>query len=517
MRLTLTARDDKLAVAPEKPLADFNHYVNAWKAAKCKFHGHSKTALLDLDNLPHAAKAFAAAGYKLIPDKSIAGVLEQRVQDLKHARAYSQALIETAGLYPYQAEGVEFLRGRTHALLMDDMGLGKTVQALCAAPPDEPLTIVCPLGVIAVWKQHLKDWRPDMVERTNIYNPDKMKAVRKIPAGTLIVDEAHYYKNFKAFRTRLMRNWAKQSTRVWLLTGTPLMSDPKDLWGVLQICGLGGKAYGSWEKFLQAFGGKAQHFGGYKWAKTPSPAAAEMLQSVALRRTKKQVQKQIPAKTYTTVPVTITSHSHMAVDKALSVSGVPRDFLRGKDAELSARDITLMSHTRRILSAAKKTAALNYIKAHADKHDPMVVFSAHVDVIDAIGMRDGWDVITGQTPQHIRDEIVREFQAGELAGVACTIRAAGTGITLTRSNHTLFIDRSWSPAENDQAEDRTCRIGQDRGCRYVDLVANHPLDRLSHAVNAKKRRYIDGSVEKVLPKNRLLGELEKLLELVNKL
>jgi SNF2 family DNA or RNA helicase len=514
-RLIISAHKSKLLVTPDGNLGDFANYIQTWKAAKCRYDAPNRCTILEVDNLPHATAVFDRAGYRLIPGHGFVQALEDRIQDLRHARAYSETLIATRGLYPYQAEGVEFLAGRKKALLMDDMGLGKTVQALCAAPENEPLVIVCPVGVTAVWEQHIKDWRPDLVETAKVYSPEKMKTMRVLPKVNLILDEAHMYKNFKAFRTQMVRGWARQAKRVWLLTGTPLMSDPKDLWGVLQVCGLGMKAYGSWDRFVKMFQGEKQHFGGHTWGSEPTEEAAAMLQTVAMRRTKEQVFSQLPAKTYTTIPVRLIGAMTMEIDKSLYKIGIRRDLLTGKGAELSAKDITLMSHTRKLLAAAKRSAALTYVKAHADLDDPMVVFSAHTDVIGAIGMLEGWDIITGATPKHIRSEIVKQFQAGELKGIACTIRAAGTGITLTRSNHTLFVDRAWSPAENDQAEDRTCRIGQDRGCRYVDLVANHPLDRLSHEVNARKRRYIDGSVEKVLPQNKLLAELEHIIAQVH--
>ena len=85
--------------------------------------------------------------------------------------------------------------------------------------------------------------------------------------------------------------------------------------------------------------------------------------------------------------------------------------------------------------------------------------------------------ITGSDKAADREESVRQFQAGELKGIACTIKAGGVGITLTRSHQVVFVDMDWTPANNLQAEDRACRIGQTKGVVISKLVADHTLDK----------------------------------------
>ena len=107
----------------------------------------------------------------------------------------------------------------------------------------------------------------------------------------------------------------------------------------------------------------------------------------------------------------------------------------------------------------------------------------------------GWGLITGaDTPTEKRTKIVSDFQAGKLAGVALTIKAGGVGITLHKAKTAIFGSSSWSPADNEQAEDRVHRVGQDRGVTIIRLVATHPLDQRVMELLDKKRGIIQGSV-----------------------
>jgi SNF2 family DNA or RNA helicase len=90
---------------------------------------------------------------------------------------------------------------------------------------------------------------------------------------------------------------------------------------------------------------------------------------------------------------------------------------------------------------------------------------------------------------------VRKFQAGELLGVAGTIGAMGVGVTMTRAAQVLFVDLSWTPADNAQARDRAHRHGQERPVNVIRLVASHAIDQRIAQVLAEKIERNDSSVE----------------------
>lgn len=131
----------------------------------------------------------------------------------------------------------------------------------------------------------------------------------------------------------------------------------------------------------------------------------------------------------------------------------------------------------------KLDAIAEYIE---DLNEPVVVFSCFVDSLwllaDRIGKfkdkRKLW-LFTGETPHDERTQYIKEFQnqrAGESGIFLATIGAAGVGITLNRASTVVFIDRDWSPANNEQAEDRVHRMGQRGSVNVVTFAVPDTID-----------------------------------------
>jgi SNF2 family DNA or RNA helicase len=117
----------------------------------------------------------------------------------------------------------------------------------------------------------------------------------------------------------------------------------------------------------------------------------------------------------------------------------------------------------------------------ANPERQFVIFSQSKQVINLLatrlenaGITHG--ILTGDTPQLDRGHIVAAFQDRKLRVFAGTIQAGGEGITLTAADTVIFIDRTWSPAKNRQAEDRLHRIGQKNAVQVIDLVAVDTVD-----------------------------------------
>jgi len=159
--------------------------------------------------------------------------------------------------------------------------------------------------------------------------------------------------------------------------------------------------------------------------------------------------------------------------------GIPRSLESMSDDEVlqECSPEGILSTHRRELAEAKIKTALSLVEEYEQNDEPLVVFSAHRAPILALQGRKGWGVITGDTSAPERTGLVADFQAGKLKGIGGTIGAMGVGVTLTHSAHVLFVDRSYVPAENLQAEDRCMRIGQTRGVLVTTMVAEHAVDR----------------------------------------
>lgn len=128
--------------------------------------------------------------------------------------------------------------------------------------------------------------------------------------------------------------------------------------------------------------------------------------------------------------------------------------------------------------SAKISAAMDLIE---DSAEPVVVFSQFKSAINLLAKhmekeKMPFGLITGDVPERARTNHIVNFQAGRLKCIAGTIQAGGVGITLTKSSHVVFIDRSWKQPINRQAEDRLHRVGQKNAVQVTDIMARNTVD-----------------------------------------
>lgn len=425
------------------------------------------------------------------------------------------AAAKALGLYQYQIEGVDFLCKKKKALLGDQMGLGKTVQSLLALEPTDRVLACVPASLKHNWKEEIQRWRPDLkvvIIKTKVkfrwpeagevvlinkeLLPEYLTPVKK--AGdkygsatwsefdkkaasevTLIVDEAHKFKNFKAGCSKKMAQLSRGVKKVMALTGTPLLNKPGDLFGVLSSVGMVGEVFGNWQRFKDLFGACDGRFG-IEWG-TPSPEVPERLRRVMLARRREEVLPNLPRKQY----VNILVENNSSITKQLDV--LDGQFGHEVREKKVLPEFRAFSKVRAEIAENRVDAVLEFVENCEDQDEPLVVFSYHLAPLNALALREGWAVITGDTPLQQRQEIVNLFQQGRLKGVGLTIQAGGVGYNLTRANKELFVDMDWVPANNWQAEDRVCRIGQESDkVTIYRMVSDHPMDRHVHDLLAEK-------------------------------
>jgi SNF2 family DNA or RNA helicase len=137
--------------------------------------------------------------------------------------------------------------------------------------------------------------------------------------------------------------------------------------------------------------------------------------------------------------------------------------------------------------SAKLDLLMDKIKDMDLNATPLIVFTQFVRATTLLSERlkaakIPHGVIAGTTKKDVRDQVVRDFQAGRIQVFVGTIGSCRESITLTRSHTEVFIDRAWSPSWNRQAEDRAHRIGQDNAVQVIDIIARDTVDlgRQSH-------------------------------------
>lgn len=414
------------------------------------------------------------------------------------------------GLRPFQVEGVHWLRPRDRALLSDEMGLGKSAQVLRALPSAARAILVCPASLRLLWRDQVATWRPDLhvriardgarrgelvpkrgeiviINYEGLPEPIGRRLLVRGDLGDVVVicDEAHYLKNPEAERTQRARALVRQVEQVKLLTATPLLGNPEDLWGLLETGNLHRRAFGSRSAFVEMFGGRRRR-GGYEWTATEFSAPYAALRRVMLRRRRVDVLPELPQKSYTRTAVELGASSPALdeADRAWKLLGAttlpPFHDLAGAMAELARLKIPAM---------------LDSVRRYEDEQRPLLVFAAHVDPILALERREGWAIIHGDTKDADDHAAIARFQRGELRGLGLTIQKGGVGHNLTHAAHELFVSLAYTPALNEQAEDRPVRFGQTaRSVEIEQLVADHPLDHRLFEILHTKEAMIAGVV-----------------------
>lgn len=492
-----------VAVAPDRrlPRWNFDRYREACDVAGARYDREAGAHVAPIERLERVERCLVTAGFVTRVDPALRA----------HSRGSSvpdPPRVPPAGKtpYPFQVEGIEWLRRNieagNHRLLADEQGTGKTMELLNACPPHRPIIVVTLAAAVGVWaspRGETRAWRPDLVTTPRTGRKlfrwplrgellatsfDSLPDTFSAPlAGTILIfDEVHKLKNPQTRRTKRGRALA-QAVRanggvVIGASGTPLVNKIEELREVL--VGLG----------LPPF----------EWD-APCPELTAYLKTVMLRRRRVDVLPQLPTKTYREIPVL-----HLpAATQALCDELVRRLAAAGLDLEdatktvelsqIESLDRALCSKIRRALAEAKIPTLLELVELHEEADDPLVVFSCHRAPVERLGRRRGWAVITGDVTSAQRKQIEEEFQAGHYRGLAMTIQAGGVALTLTRAHEAIRVDPDWTPAGNDQADDRLCRIGQGRGVIITDLVAEHLIDQHAAKVTRRKQQLINATVE----------------------
>jgi SWI/SNF-related matrix-associated actin-dependent regulator 1 of chromatin subfamily A len=425
-------------------------------------------------------------------------------------------------LEPFQWAGVRYVLEARRAFLADEQGLGKTVEALAALEADGafPAIVVCPASLKLNWERETAHWLPHrsvaVVEgrvavppRADILilNYELVATQREALAlrkpRALVLDESHYCKNPQAKRTRAVRRLAEGMPRDALrlaLTGTPVLNHADELISQLRVLGR-----------LEDFGSGARFRAQFRGPLTEERLHWHLRRRCFVRRRKAEVLPQLPDKRQVVVPVALDNQREykLAEDDVIAwLREQPLDLseLNAKiAATLRAQRLAQLGTLQRLAARGKLHAALTWIHDFLASGEPLVVFARHVEVQEAVLERfpDALHLL-GRDSIEAREATVRTFQEDADAPqlIVCATRVAAQGITLTRASNVAFLEREWTPAMHDQAEDRCHRIGQHDAVTAWYLLAAGTIDETMARLIARKR----GLVAAVTDGKRLDGD-----------
>ncbi|MFJ4326056.1 SNF2-related protein [Streptomyces tricolor] len=433
-----------------------------------------------------------------------------------------------ATLRDYQLRGLAWLDLMTSlglgGCLADDMGLGKTVTLIALhlkrARP-EPTLVVCPASLLGNWQREITRFAPGVPVR-RFHGPDRtlddvtggfvlttygtMRStaarLAEQPWGMVVADEAQHVKNPFSATAKALRT-IPSPARV-ALTGTPVENNLSELWALLDWTtpGLLGP--------LKSF--RARHARAVENGEDEEAAQrlARLVRPFLLRRKKSDpgIVPELPPKTETDHPVPLTREQAALYEAVVRESMLAIETAQG----MARRGLVL-----KLLGALKQICdhpAL-YLKEQADP-DRLAARSGKLalldELLDTLLAEDGSalvftqyvgmarlltahlsaraipvDLLHGGTPVPERERMVDRFQNGGTPVLILSLKAAGTGLNLTRAGHVVHFDRWWNPAVEEQATDRAYRIGQTQPVQVHRLVTEGTVeDRIAEMLAAKR-------------------------------
>lgn len=306
----------------------------------------------------------------------------------------------------------------------------------------------------------------------------------------------HYTKNRKAARTTAVKDLCSGVPHVLALSGTPILSRPIEFYETLAM--LAPKVFGNWWWYINQFCGLTTGYGGamdIRGASNTDKLHTLLKQHVMIRRLKADVLPELPAKTRTRLPLTITNRNEYN-RACLDFRGWLLDH-EGRELDGGVA-LARVEALRQLSLAGKMAEATAWIRDTLESVDKLVVFTWHKDALAALRGQFAsiCTSLDGDTPPLQRNACVQRFQQDpECRLFLGNIKAAGVGITLHAASNVVFLELPWTPGEVVQAEDRLHRIGQSEAVNVWFLLAQGTIDEDMHALLDAKLDTVSGVLD----------------------
>lgn len=444
------------------------------------------------------------------------------------------SIVQVQQLRPYQQKGYDWLRllaeANAGACLADDMGLGKTMQSICLLAsrieqdPNRQWLVVCPSSLMYNWQQELQRFAPSLPvlvhhganRDTSLLSKANGKVIitsygtlrsdlehfLSIFFDCIIADESHTIKNPASLTSRAVAE-LKANFRV-ALSGTPVMNNTFDLYGQFSFLVPG--MFGSREFFKREYSNPIDRDNDPEKIKALQKLTAPFL----LRRTKEQVAPDLPEKTETILWCEMDSDQRMAYE-SIKESIRANLFLEIGEKGLAAGKLSVLAgimKLRQVCNSCElvkdeevftyesvKTKVLLEELRNITLTSKALVFSQFTGMLDLLG-RDlqaaqlPFFRLDGSTAADMRQQLVNQFNNDEDAAriFLLSLKAGNAGLNLTAADYVFLFDPWWNKAVEQQAIDRTHRIGQTKKVfAYRMLCRNSVEERILTLQNRKAK------------------------------
>ncbi|MBN4069476.1 MAG: helicase [Alkaliphilus sp.] len=451
----------------------------------------------------------------------------------------------------YQKFGFKWLKTLSKyglgGILADDMGLGKTLQVLTFLLSEKrekgqaPSIVIAPTSLVYNWEAEIKKFTPDLTvliiagsketRMNSIKNVDGFDVIitsyplvrRDVDLynGTVfrycIIDEAQNIKNHGSINSKAVKRISAKN--YFALTGTPIENSLTELWSIFDFIMPG---------YLLSHAKFKKQFEKPIIKENDNVALRDLQKHISpflLRRIKKDVLKELPEKIENKIVANLTNQQkivYMAylkqikekIEEEIKEKGFDKSYFgiltgltrlrqicchpslfidnyegeSGKMLLLEELITESLAGGHRILLFSQFTSMLSIIKTMLNKNKIDYMY------------------LDGSTAMKDRGEMVNEFNNGECKIFLISLKAGGTGLNLTGADTVIHFDPWWNPAVEDQATDRTHRIGQKKSVHVMNLITKGTIEEKIHKLQQKKKDMINAVIK---PGETLVSKMSK--------
>ncbi len=435
-------------------------------------------------------------------------------------------------LRPYQVHGFHWLNYLHEVswggILADDMGLGKTVQALSFLQHFKDKNgrlralVVCPTTLIFNWENEIRKFTPgltyyihhggdrirhkqlldeyDVIITTYGTLRSDIKLLIEIPFDYVILDESQAIKNPGSKVTKAA--CLLQAKHRLCMSGTPLQNNTFDIFAQMNFLNPG--MLGSIEFFRQEFAVPIDKFG----EADRKDHLRKLLYPFILRRTKEQVAKDLPEKTETILFCEMEDEQRKVYDAyrndyrdkilgSIETQGIQKSQLTILQGLMKLRQIcdspAILNETERYPNHSIKLDELaREITENIGDHKALI-FSQFLGMLALIkeklkSLDIKFEYFDGSTSAIERERAIQSFQRDDSCRVfLISLKAGGVGLNLTAADYVYIVDPWWNPAVEQQAIDRTHRIGQTKNIFAYRMICKDTIEDKILSLQEKKR------------------------------
>lgn len=457
-----------------------------------------------------------------------------------------------AKLREYQKNGFRWLAMLTQwgfgGILADDMGLGKTLQIITLLElKKEGALIVCPASLVYNWESELRRFAPDLsvcvAAGNSLQREEAIKNAEKADVivtsydllkrdleryeerhfSYMILDEAQYVKNPGTQVAKAVK--AVKADHRFALTGTPIENRLSDLWSIFDFI-MPGYLY-SYKKFREELEQPIVQNGD----KEAMERLKHMVNPFILRRKKQDVLKDLPDKLEKIVYVKMEEEQRRIYDARVAKLQMELGGQSDEDYQSERmKYLAELTGLRQICcspalcyenykgGSAKQDNCVELVRDLVQAEHRILLFSQFTTMLDLLGeelKKEGitYLYLSGKNSKEQRREMVRKFQNGEAQVFLISLKAGGTGLNLTKADVVIHYDPWWNVAAQNQATDRTHRIGQENIVTVIRMVVKDTIEEKILLLQEKKAKLAENVMEGQAVADHRISR-EELLELI---